>query len=67
MKQSYNFDEISFEKNSQLPLYFCSKSTVQRNPVNLLPWFSRMEEVHDLLIYGLFCNEDSLLNSYSYC
>jgi len=30
---------------------FVFKSTVQRNPINLLPWFSRMEEVHDLVIY----------------
>ena len=60
-----SFDEISFEK-TQLPLYLCSKSSVQRNPVNVFPWFSMMEEVHDLLIYGLCCNEDSLLNSYSY-
>ena len=37
-----------------------------QNPVNVFPWFSMMEEVHDLLIYGLCCNEDSLLSSYSY-
>ena len=53
IKQTYNFDEISFEKSSLLPLYLCSKFTAQRNPFNVLPWFSRIREVHDVLIYGL--------------
>ena len=45
---------------SQLPLYYGSKSTVQQNLVNVFPWFSRMEEVHDLLICELSCRKDSL-------
>jgi len=47
IKQIYSFDEKSIVKRSQLPLYLFSKSTVQRNPVNLLAWFSRMDELHD--------------------
>ena len=31
LKHTHNFDEISIEKSSQLPLYLESKFTVQRN------------------------------------